>query len=136
VFPADRPNALRAVKLATNHCTPYNVFGKADQKWKATNPSRCFDRSYLAQLPSTWANQKLGLATTTHLANHIKNSLTKLTFCGTSQSQPKLTDVFDDDDCWRFYDGLMEDRYFWHVLSTDGTTPGGSTVQSCRRGVT
>jgi hypothetical protein len=79
-----------------------------------------FDGSYLAQLPSTWANQKLGLATTTHLASHINNSLTKLTFCGNSQSQSEVNDDFDDDDddddddCWRSYDGLMEDRYFQH----------------------
>jgi hypothetical protein len=72
-FPVDRPNASRAAKLATNHRTPYNVLGKADQEWKATNPSKCFDSTYLSQLPSTWAHQKLGLATTTHLANHINN---------------------------------------------------------------
>jgi hypothetical protein len=52
-FPADIPNAARAAKLATNHRMPYNIFGKADQKWKATNPSHCFDGSYLAQLSST-----------------------------------------------------------------------------------
>jgi hypothetical protein len=79
-FPVDRPNAARAAKVATNHRTPYKVFGKADEKWKATNPSKCFNGSYLSQLPSTWANQKLELATITHLANHINNSLTKLIF--------------------------------------------------------
>jgi hypothetical protein len=86
-FPTDSPNAARAAKLATNYRTPYNVFGKADEKWKAMNPSKCLDGSYLSQLPSTWANQKLGLATSTHLANHVNNSLTKLTFCKGSSTQ-------------------------------------------------
>jgi hypothetical protein len=97
-FPTDRPNAMRAAKLATNHRTLYIVFGKADQKWKATNPSRWFDGSYLAQLTSMRANQKLGLATTTHLSNHINNSLTKLTFCQNSQPQSEVNDDFDDED--------------------------------------
>jgi hypothetical protein len=52
-FPTDRPNAARAAKLASNYRTPYNVFGKADEKWKATNLSKCFDGSYVSQLPST-----------------------------------------------------------------------------------
>jgi hypothetical protein len=111
-FPVNRPNALRAAKLATNYRTPYNVFGKADQKWKATSPSKCFNGSYLSQLPSTWANQKLGLATSTHLANHINNSLTKLTFYGGSSTQSDVSDSeFNDDDCWRFFDGSMEEQY-------------------------
>jgi hypothetical protein len=109
--PTDRPNAARAAKLATNYRTPYNVFGKADKKWKATNPSKCFDGLYLSQLPSTWANQKLGLATSTHLANHTNNSLTELTFCGGSNTQSKSDSKFDDDDCWRFFDGLMEGQH-------------------------
>jgi hypothetical protein len=92
-FPTNRPNAARAAKFATNYRTFYNVFGKAGEKWKAMNPSKCFDGSYLSQFPSTWANQKLGLATSTHLANHVDNS------------------EFDDDDCWRFFDGLMEGQH-------------------------
>jgi hypothetical protein len=111
-FPTDRPNAARAAKLATNYCTPYNVFGKADEKWKAMNPSKCFNGSYLSQIPSTWANQKLGLATSTHLANHINNSLAKLTFCGGSSTQSDESDIkLDNDDCWRFFDGLMEEQH-------------------------
>jgi hypothetical protein len=55
-------------------------------------------------------NSQLGLATTTHLANYIN-----LTSCGFSQTQSELADDLDDcsyndDDCWRFYYGLMEDR--------------------------
>jgi hypothetical protein len=37
-FPIDRPNALKAAKIFTNYCTLYNALGKADQKWRATNP--------------------------------------------------------------------------------------------------
>jgi hypothetical protein len=58
-FSVDQPNASRAAKLATNHRTPYKVLGRADKKWRATNtnPSKCFDGSFLSQLPSTWAHQ-------------------------------------------------------------------------------
>jgi hypothetical protein len=107
----DHPNAARAAKLATNYRTAYNIFGKADKKWKARNLSKCFEDSYLSQLPSIWANQKLGLATSTHLANHINNSLTKLTFCGGSSTQSESDSEFDGDDCWRFFDGLMEGQH-------------------------
>lgn len=66
----------------------------------------------------------MGLATTTHLANHINdNSLTKLTlFCGNSQSKWDALD-FDfedkDEDCCRFYDSLMQDQYFWQEDDLD-----------------
>jgi hypothetical protein len=142
-FPTDRPNTARAAKLATNHQTAYNVLGKADQKWKATKPSKCFDGSYLSQLPSTWAHQKLGLPATTHLANHINNSLTKLTFCRGSVTQPDGPDSdFEDDDCWRFFDGLMEEQFNQqenstsHFPGTDGPPFFGSLLPIGRRGVT
>jgi len=48
----------------------------------------------------------------TRLANHINNSLTTLTFCGGSGTQSDSSDSdFEDDDCWRFFDGLMEEQY-------------------------
>jgi hypothetical protein len=142
-LPTDRPNAARAAKIATNHRTPYNVFGKADQKWKATHPYKCFDGSYLSQLPSTWAQQKLGLAAITHLANHINNSLTKLTFCGgpNIQSDDSVS-VSDDEDCWRFFDGLMEEQYIWQENntrrspSTEVPPFSGTSLQFGRHGVT
>jgi hypothetical protein len=46
-FLTDRPNPARVAKLATNYCTPYNVFGKADEKWKAMNLSKCFESSFV-----------------------------------------------------------------------------------------
>ena len=53
--------------------------------------------------PEAWT-----IATSTHLANHINNSLTKLTFCRGSSIQSESDSKFDNDDCWRFFDGLME----------------------------
>jgi hypothetical protein len=49
------------------------------------------------------------------LANHINNSLTKLSFCGgsTTQSDDSIS-ISDDDDCWRFFDGLMEEQHIQH----------------------
>jgi hypothetical protein len=98
-FAHDRPNAMKAAKIATNFRTPYNVLGKANQKWKAKFANKLFDGSYRARLPSTWANQKIGLATVTHLSNHINTSLTRLTLRNNSSSQEMDS---DSDSC---YDG-------------------------------
>ena len=112
-FAKDRPNAAKAASIATNFRTPYDVLGKADQKWKAKFTDKLFDGTYHASLPSTWANQKLGLATVTHLANHINTSLTRLTFCGpTSQQLDSETDSYYDGDDWRFVDGNIRDESF------------------------
>jgi hypothetical protein len=77
-FSNERPNATRAAERAITNRTPYDVFGKADLIWKDTHGDKLFDGSYLSQQPSIWANQRLGLATCTHLANHINASLTKV----------------------------------------------------------
>jgi hypothetical protein len=142
-FPLDQPNAARAAKIATNHQTPYNVFRKADQKWKATHPYKCFDGSYLSQLPSTWAQQKLGLAAITHLANHVNNSLTKLTFCGGPNIKfDDSVSVSDDEDCWRFFGGLMEEQYIRQENdtrrspSTEVPSFSGTSSHFGRHGVT
>jgi hypothetical protein len=80
-FSLDRPNATRAAALAVTNRTPYNVLGKADTIWKESHGTKLFDGSYMSQSPSTWAYQRLGLATVTHLANHINTSLTKIKHC-------------------------------------------------------
>ncbi len=64
--------------LATTNRTPYDVLSKADRTWRKTHGHALFDRSYLSQTPSVCANQQIGLATVTHLANHINTSLTKI----------------------------------------------------------
>jgi hypothetical protein len=106
-FPNDRPNATKAAKIATNFRTPYNILGKADDKWKINHPNTLFDGSYHAGLPSIWANQKLGLATVTHLSNHINTSLTRLTIRNTAGSQDIESDTENlyDDDAWNFFEG-------------------------------
>jgi hypothetical protein len=82
-FSPDQPNSTQAAALAITNCTPYNVLGKADTIWKESHGSKLFDfdGSYMSQSPGTWANQRLGLATVTHLANHINTSLTKIKHC-------------------------------------------------------
>jgi hypothetical protein len=87
----------------------HNILGKADQKWKAKFPGKLFDGSYHAGLPSTWANQKLGLATVTHLSNHINTSLTRLTLRSNSGSQEmdSDSDSFYDGEAWNFFDGEL-----------------------------
>lgn len=105
---------MKAAKIATNFRSPYNILGKADQKWKAIFQDNLFDGSYHAGLPSTWANQKLGLATVTYLSNHINTSLTRLTLRNHSGSQQmdSDSDSYYDGDAWNFFDG---DRYFFRV---------------------
>jgi hypothetical protein len=71
----------------------------------------------LAPIPSTWANQKLGLTCQTHLSNHIRASLTRIKYDNKTQ-RPQLTtisgihsvseDNFIDDDGWNFYDGPFD----------------------------
>jgi hypothetical protein len=123
-FSNERPNAKLAAQRAIIHRTPYDVFGKADIIWRETHGSQLFRGSYLSSLPSIWANQRLGLATCTHLANHINSSLTKVrhrsdggqagafTDAPSSQSQ----DAADAD--WKFYDGDL--HYATHDDGNDG----------------
>jgi hypothetical protein len=113
-FTKDRPNAAKAASIATNFRTPYDLLGKADQKWKVKFTDKLFDGTYHAGLPSTWANQKLGLATVTHLANHINTSLTRLTFCGTmSQQQDSADSYYDgtDDESFENKDVILSNFY-------------------------
>jgi hypothetical protein len=77
-FSQDRPNATSAAEQATTHRMPYDVLTKADKAWRKTHGHALFDGSYLSQSPSVWANQRISLATITHLANHINTSLTKM----------------------------------------------------------
>jgi hypothetical protein len=104
-FSADRPNATRAAALAVMNRTPYNVLGKADMIWKESHGSRLFDGSYMSQSPSTWANQRLGLSTVTHLANHINTSLPKIKHCRFGQGKPSGASASEDDEfvsVWNF----------------------------------
>jgi hypothetical protein len=71
-FSQDRPNATRAAERAVTHRTPYDVLTKADRAWRKSHGHS------LSQSPSVWANQRIGLAMATHLANHINTSLTKI----------------------------------------------------------
>ena len=119
-FPPNRPNALLAAELADNPKTPYDILGRADRQWKHDHKDKLFGGSYLAQLPSTWANQKLGLTCQTHLSNHIRASLSKIKYNNSSQRSDgrTLAEVSDgssagdvdvvDDDGWRFFDGDLE----------------------------
>jgi hypothetical protein len=88
---------------------PYDVFTKADKAWRKTHGHALFKGSYLSQSPSVWANQRVGLATITHLANHINTSLTKIQPSRNgasgddgSQSSDTLSQEMPD---WNFHDG-------------------------------
>jgi hypothetical protein len=85
------------------------VLTKADRAWRKSHGHSSFDGSYLSQSPSVWANQRIGLATVTHLANHINTSLTKIQLSRegahddvSSQSDDTHSQEAPD---WNFYDG-------------------------------
>jgi hypothetical protein len=104
-FSADGPNATRAAALAFTNRTPYNVLGKADMIWKESHGSKLFDGSYMSQSPSTWANQRLGLATVTNLANHINTCLTKIKHCRFGRGKPSDASASEGDEFvsdWNF----------------------------------
>jgi hypothetical protein len=114
-FRDDRPNALRAAEIATTNKTPFDILGKADKNWKAEHPDKLFGGSYLAPLPSVWANQRLGLVCQSNLSNHIKTSLSKIKYRKrgpdgafvTPNVSPDSDDDCDDVDGWKFYDGPL-----------------------------
>jgi hypothetical protein len=113
-FSQDRPNATRAATLAvtvTNR-TPYNVLSKADAIWKESHGAKLFDGSYMSQSLSTWANQRLGLATVTHLANHINTSLTKIKHCRFQKEKQSVDTSPEDDELstdWNLFGGDLSD---------------------------
>ena len=65
---------------------------------KRTTGNSLFGRNYTDALPSTWANQQLGLITQTYLANHIKASFSKFRFDPTRQHAAQTSNEDDNDD--------------------------------------
>jgi hypothetical protein len=66
----------------------------------------------MSQSPSIWANQRLGLATITHLANHINTSLTKIKHCRFWKEKQSADLLPDDDEVstdWNFFGGDLRD---------------------------
>jgi hypothetical protein len=80
--------------------------------WEESYGSKLFDGSYMSQSPSTWANQRLGLATVAHLANHINTSLTKIKHCRFGQGKQSDASSSEDDEFvsdWNFFGGDLGD---------------------------
>jgi hypothetical protein len=66
----------------------------------------------MSQSPSTWANQRLGLATVTHLANHINTSLTKIKHNRFGKEKQSELPSSEDDELtsdWNFFGGDLRD---------------------------
>jgi hypothetical protein len=82
------------------------VLGQADGIWKESHGTKLFVGSYMSQSPSIWANQRLGLATVTHLANHINTSLTKIKHCRFIKEKHSVGISPEDDE-------LSTDWNFW-----------------------
>jgi hypothetical protein len=140
-FSQDRPNATSAAEQATTHRMPYDVLTKADKAWRKTHGHALFDGSYLSQSPSVWANQRISLATITHLANHINTSLTKMQPSRNgasgddgSQSSDTLSQKMPD---WNFHDGekgntshqYSEDDLADQLFNVEGVVFGSSFLE-------
>jgi hypothetical protein len=98
----------RVSSCQTSH-QPQNTLQCIRQSWPEMESYKTLQM--LWRLISLSAPKHLG-ATTTYLANHINNSLTKLTFRWGSGTQSDSSDSdFKDADCWRFFDGLMEEQF-------------------------
>ena len=79
-FNKDRPNAERAAKRCISTSTPWGILDKADKQWKRAHGDRLFGANYLTPLPSSWADQQLGLTFITHISNHIRGGTTPSLF--------------------------------------------------------
>ena len=79
-FGKSRPQARRAAVRARSLQTPWNVLGRADERWKADRGGALFGGSHLCALPSTWAKQQLGLVCATQISNHINTSFNYLVY--------------------------------------------------------
>ena len=134
-FPSNRPHALRAARLATDCRTPYNLFAKSDYIWKRDH-NGFFDGSYLSNSPGTWANQKLGLALCSNLANHINTSLSRTKYCNISQSQHSQGndgELEHHEPDWRYCDGILMSQ---HDTADDDLLYEGGVIELDFTGVT
>ena len=97
-FNKDRPNAERerAAKRCIYTSTPWGILDKADKQWKHAHGDRLFGANYLTPLPSSWADQQLGLTFITHISNHIFSSFKNIKH--TLSSPPPQDQSHHDDD--------------------------------------
>eukprot|EP00956_Cyclotella_meneghiniana_P029344 scaffold70739_cov45-Cyclotella_meneghiniana.AAC.3 len=77
---SSKPNAQRALHLATSNKVPSNILRRAKDVWSHRVHLEFFDGSYLAGNPQTGAEQQLGLACVTQLGQHILHSYRKNTY--------------------------------------------------------
>lgn len=113
-FSTDRRNAKRAADTAISTKTPHSVLIKANKTWKKFNGDKPFGGTYMSSTPEMWADQNIGLAIQSHLATHIKKSLTKIQCIKgnreTSDANPSRN-IFDDEEteaAWRTYNGPLD----------------------------
>ena len=142
-FSTDRRNAKRAADTAISTKTPHSVLIKANKTWKKFNGDKPFGGTYMSSTPEMWADQNIGLAIQSHLATHIKKSLTKIQYIKgnreTSDANPSRN-IFDDEEteaAWRTYNGPLDHdddlmdgfnniMFSDDVLDTEGELPRNS----------
>lgn len=64
-------NAKSMAQIARSNKVPHGVLPRANAIWKKEHPDEFYGYSYKAMDPMTWAEQQLGLITSTAIANHI-----------------------------------------------------------------
>ena len=69
--PETQRNAKTMAQIARSKKVPHGVLPRANAIWKKEHPDEFYGYSYKAMDPTTWAEQQLGLVTSTATANHI-----------------------------------------------------------------
>ena len=71
LFKETQQNARAMASLVRSKKVPKGVLQRANTVWRTEHPEEFYGYSYKAMDPSSWAEQQLGLVTTTAISNHI-----------------------------------------------------------------
>ena len=146
-FNKNRPNAERAAQRCISTATPWGILDKADKQWKHLHGDKLFGANYLTPLPSSWADQQLGLTFITHISNHIFSSYKHIKHSTSSPPPPdsSLNDddssYYDDENEWKYHDGdilgeeWLADEYFGidtcDVIDVEGVGNSLPAIRTC-----
>ena len=78
VFKPDEKNAKAMATLCRSDKLPRGILPKANRIWKQEHPEEFYGFSYKAMDPMTWAEQQLGLVTSTAISNQILRAYGKV----------------------------------------------------------
>ena len=77
-FRNNQKNAKQAAALARSVKVPFGILKQANDIWQTEHSEEFYGFSYKAMDPLSYAEQQLGLITTTAIANHILRAYRKV----------------------------------------------------------